>query len=617
VPASKIHEAFVPCFLDINLIGTLSVTIETMNENILQHACLRAHTQALKQNESEYLKELVAQINTLSTAVKGTSLAALHLTGNHKAFNKTVQQWDIASLYKMFTHLDAPRQANQLAKKIETIEREHPHLLQVEEAENVMVGSNSNKRRPDEVEEVPVKRKRHRKIDVFRKKHKEIKQELEGHQCKACRDIQDDSVVLELIASASVSGSLARKLRMLWAPTLKPDYLEYVMLEMPKKTVWQFVADLAHFKPSDFTVPYFLADIFGESIPEDSFVHIMRKLMDAEDDDLVATFRDMATTFPQIYKSYAFLRTKNKLIHSKEIVELLAESIPVDTAIWYFEELYSVSKTVPKILVKRMHESDFLGSAATSDSKVFTYGKLLERLLTFQKLFERKRMAESLMDVAANRLDILKERYMDDTNKKAVAVFGDASSSMTTAIEAAAIIASIVSTTLDGELSFFASGLVESPHKKPSSVEETLEICRKIRAHGCTSLAACLWPYYEQKKSMDTIVMVTDEHENTMCNGFQFADLFKKYKETINPNVVLVVVRVGAGSKSFQNSLERNGIEAKTVIIDNYRPDLTKFNGLVGQIAAASQAVGYGPSQSVKNMDVDVDTDEDFVLIDE
>eukprot|EP00980_Cylindrotheca_fusiformis_P017788 scaffold5605_cov128-Cylindrotheca_fusiformis.AAC.29 len=585
-----------------------------MKDSIFQHACLRAHTQALQQNESEYMMKLMAEMNTMSPAVKGTCFAALHLTGSHKALNETVQFWDIVSLYKMFSCLDAPRQARQLSEKIERIEVQHPHLIEMEE--KTMLESTSSKRKSEEVAtDVPIKRKRPRKIDGLRKKYDELQKEMNAHQCTACKDIHDNSAVAELISSASVSGSLARKVRTLWAPKLKPDYLEFVMLEMPKKTVWQFVSDLAHFKPADFSVPYFLADIFGESIPEDSFVYAMRNVMDAEKDDIAGTFRDVAARFPQVYKSYAFLRTKSHLTRSKAIVELLAENIPIDTAIWYFEELYSVARSTPQILAKRIQDNDLLNLAAISDSKVFTYGKLLERLLMFRKMNCRK-MAEALMDVAASRLDALKERYMDNTRKKVVAVFGDASSSMTTAIEAAAIISSIVSTTLDGELSFFASDLVNSPHKKPSSVEETLEICTKIRANGCTNLASCLWPYYEQKKLVDTIVMVTDEFENSLCLGLHFAELLKKYKETVNPRVVLVLVRVGTGSKNFQNSLRANDIEAKVVMIDNSRPDLTKFDGLVGQIAAASQAVSDGDmGQSAK--DADVEVCGDFVLVDD
>jgi len=586
-----------------------------MDSNTFQQANLWTHVHAVKQDETTYMKQLTTNMESLSTPVKGTSFAALHLTGKHKALHSTIKYWDIASLYKMLTYLDAPRQLKQLTKKIQRIESQHPHLLRVDDEENGMDESNT-KRKTENKEGAPVK-KRRRKIDSLRTQLKKLKGDLEGNLLKTSDNnttTNVDSSISEMIESASVSGSLARKIRTLWAPTLKADYLEFVMLEMPKKTVWRYVADLVHFKPTDFSVPYFLADIFDESIPEDSFVFVMRKLMDASDDELVNSFRDVATSFPQIYKSYAFLRNKNRLVRSKEIVELLAEYIPLETAIWYFEELYSVSKKVPTILARRMEEDDFLLTIRRNESKVFTFGKLLERLLTFQKLHQTK-LASLLMGVAAMKLDLLKEKYRDNLNPKAVAVFGDASSSMQTAIEAAAIIASIISTTLDGELSFFASDLVKSPHLKPSSVEETLEVCQEIQAHGCTNLAACLWPYFEAKKVVDTIVMVTDEYENTKCHNYYFADLLAAYRKEVNPNVVLVVVRVGMGSGEFQRSLDTNEIEPKVVIIDSSRPDLTKFDGLVGQIAAASQA----PQVMEKSDEVETDIsteEEDFVMVD-
>merc|ERR1712232_1112292 len=203
-----------------------------------------------------------------------------------------------------------------------------------------------------------------------------------------------------------------------------------------------------------------------------------------------------------------------------------------------------------------------------------------------------------------------------------VAVFGDASSSMTTAIEAAAIIAGIVSTCLEGELSFFASQLVESPHPKPSTVDETLEICRQIRASGCTSLAAALWPYLGQRKVLDTIVLVTDEWENRKCHGFYFAELLKGYREKVNPQVVLVIVRVGQGSACFQRSLASNGIEATTIIIDGFRPDMTKFDALLGEIALASRTGSddtdddsNGPVVVANKVDKAMDEEADFVMV--
>lgn len=227
-----------------------------------------------------------------------------------------------------------------------------------------------------------------------------------------------------------------------------------------------------------------------------------------------------------------------------------------------------------------------------------TYGKLVERILTFRKLGVS--FAEDLLPVADARLEQLKSVWgnhtatatgMNDgiptkTSKThRVAVFGDASSSMSRAIEAASIFASMVSVCFDAELSFFGWGLVRSPHPKPRNVQEALEICDKVRASGCTCLAAALWPYFESKTKMDLFVMVTDEEENTNHEGYNFAALLAAYRRTVHPDAKLVVVRVGRGCRRFQGTLREHGIDYKTVVVDGERPDHAKFDALLGQIA--------------------------------
>ena len=194
-------------------------------------------------------------------------------------------------------------------------------------------------------------------------------------------------------------------------------------------------------------------------------------------------------------------------------------------------------------------------------------------------------------------------------------MFGDASSSMQAAIEAATIFASMVSACLSGELSFFNGNVVPSPHDQPQTVRETLRVCHQIRACGCTSLASALWPYYQKAKVVDLFVMVTDEEENTRFQGHMFADLLAKYRQDVNPQVQLIVVTVGNGDGRFRTSLASQEIEYKTVTIDGTRPDLTKFDGLVGRLAAMSNVAeptqGEGePLRGEKESD-------DFVLGDE
>mmetsp|Transcript_11208 Transcript_11208/g.16445 ORF Transcript_11208/g.16445 Transcript_11208/m.16445 type:complete len:231 (-) Transcript_11208:110-802(-) len=199
------------------------------------------------------------------------------------------------------------------------------------------------------------------------------------------------------------------------------------------------------------------------------------------------------------------------------------------------------------------------------------------------------RFADDLLPLADASLEELRSCWKGENLNRKVAAFGDASSSMQSAIEAATIFSSMVSVCFEGELSFFSSDLVASPHKRPANVHETIEVCRKVKACDCTSLAAALWPYFENKIIVDMFVMVTDEYENYPKNGYDFAELLSEYKQEVNPDVVLVIVCVGKGDTRFRNSLLRNDIESKLVEVDGARPDHSKFDALLGQLALLSQ----------------------------
>ncbi len=476
--------------------------------------------------------------------------------------------------------MDRSRKARQLEKKILKIECTHP-TLKLEEGQTIATASDDSIKK--------LKKSRKRKIDQYRKEYNSLKKDLDN-SFHNIGDTEAHSAVQELINSASVSGSLARKVKD-WAKSLKNHDLQLIMLGLPKDP-WRKLADIVHFHPDDFSDPNFLLDIHRDSSSSNdgftrsshSFVGRMRKLEELSEDhgiELTQQFLDIATKYPHIYYCYAYIRTKSFLMTNEDIVTSLAAKIPLDTALWYFEELHRVSKDCQAILGERLSEFGCNDDEILNSSTKLTFGKLVERILTFQKM--KLTFAESLIPYAKNRLNTLKERWSGDCNAR-FAVFGDASSSMQTAIEASTVFATMVSVCFNAELSFFASDLVKSPHQNPKTLEETFEVCEKIRASGCTSLAAALWPYYSEKKVMDTFVLVTDEVENTSSNGYRFAQLLAEYKKHVNEDVKLIVVRVGKGYVPFQKSLESHGIQFKVVMIDSSRPDLAKFDGLLGQL---------------------------------
>lgn len=85
---------------------------------------------------------------------------------------------------------------------------------------------------------------------------------------------------------------------------------------------------------------------------------------------------------------------------------------------------------------------------------------------------------------------------------------------MQTPIVSATNFAAMVSVCWGGELCFFSSSYVASPHHRPQTVEQVLEITRRIRANKGTAIAAGLWDAYKKKVVHQRIVLVMDENEN-------------------------------------------------------------------------------------------------------
>eukprot|EP00551_Chaetoceros_affinis_P010650 CAMPEP_0203672868 /NCGR_PEP_ID=MMETSP0090-20130426/9608_1 /ASSEMBLY_ACC=CAM_ASM_001088 /TAXON_ID=426623 /ORGANISM="Chaetoceros affinis, Strain CCMP159" /LENGTH=630 /DNA_ID=CAMNT_0050538303 /DNA_START=54 /DNA_END=1946 /DNA_ORIENTATION=+ len=611
--------------------------------------CLRAHVRALLRDAPNYKKELqfICESGTFevtSPAARARILAALHITSNHKTVPWFLKKCTGAEVAKALSLLDRSRKLRQLQQKIQKIESIHPNLIDATPKENK---SKVSPTKAKTSRKKKAKSPRQRKIDLYRQLSKTIQAELSEPAKEVSIGDNDDSAVTELIQSASVSGALARKVREWAKSNLEEHELQMIMLGLPKGP-WVGLADLVHFRPDDFAARDFLVDIHNKndkkssskeeesdvikdssapapasspSSSNSSFVSSVRMLKDLHGDSLTAAFFNIASTFKQsLYQSYSYIRTQPELMSSEAIVIALCENIPLDTAIWWFEELNTVSRKCEDIVSKRL--SDVRDNNILSSSKL-TYGKLVERLLTFQKM--NVSFAKDLVPLATSRLGALKEYWKEDEGDSSkVAVFGDASSSMQLAIEASTIFASMVAACFDAELSFFSSGLVKSPHEKPHTVKETLEVCKKIRANGCTSLAAALWPYYSNKIVMDTFVLVTDEEENTQCNGYMFAPLLAEYKKHVNEDVNLIVVRVGRGDTNFQQSLGRNGINYKVVGIDSTRPDLAKFDALLGQVHMISSSSRKIKEQTCDNKSLDstvmvVDDEDqhqdDFVVV--
>ena len=557
-------------------------------------------------------------VSTLSSATKARVVAALQMTGHHQLVDRFLPHCTVVELAKAAQILDRPRLIHQLERRIAAIEQAHPHLQEQHEEEERQQDHSKAKRRAtarhskrrghhgrgrkgamelddnDKMDCSPTVKRRKRRIHVYRKELKHQKSLL-NELCSCPNDAPEQldpkavQAVHELVASASLSGAFARKVRRV-VQQVPSDVLEFVLLS-GAVDYWKRLADVIHFRPTDFAVPFFLSAIHGSPLPEGSFFHGMQQLAHVPDDTLVEHFTNLAASYPQqLFRAFNFLRTEPRLLRNPEIARLLAHKIPVTTALWYLEELaQSSSKLVPSILGQRLQEeTDWMDDQSSKVTNSF--GKLLERIWTFRTLGFSS-VAQQLLPAAEKRLQALRDTWASEWEEEEeglTVILGDKSHSMDSAIRAATILAAMISTCFRGELSFFDHMYRTSPHARPTTVQQVLDICRQIRASGGTSLAAALWPYCKAKRQMDRIILVTDEEENTDYNGYSFAKLLGEYKNEVFADVELVIVCIDKGDAMFRQSLERYKIDCRRIEIDGSRPDLSKFDSLLRQIALLS-----------------------------
>jgi len=260
---------------------------------------------------------------------------------------------------------------------------------------------------------------------------------------------------------------------------------------------------------------------------------------------------------------------------------LVASYTPLDTLIWYHEEL--ATPAVTDAIAQRLQKGE---------TPQFSYGKLMERLMYFERIGAP--FYSTLVPVAEKRLSGI-ELLLEPP----VAVLGDASYSMDVAIRTATIIASVLTLLSQAELKFFNVTAVDAPFAV-RNVRDVLAVAKGVKADGLTASASALWPYYQAKKPVKFFLVVTDEIENNKFqNNYYFPDLFKKYYEEVYPaKLVFVSFLENPSNKGrMVKSLENTGFDVLQFRLDGSRPDLTKMDTLLGLLSSESS---FFPEQVVK-----------------
>lgn len=395
-----------------------------------------------------------------------------------------------------------------------------------------------------------------RQIRVYEKQLKRL--ELSKTKPKAAKLGQIKNNIDNLnklkVSDGSASGAVARHVQR-WTRTLTQRELEYFALHMPTEP-WRKLADIVHFNPTkDFpALPWFLPFCFGTPAPEGTMISRCQNLTRANINNLIQEFQ-----IP-----YSHLKQFKEHLNSESKARIASHEEKLDTILWYYEDLECPE--VDQIISERLRNGEQI---------TLPYGKLMDRLLLIRTLrdnqpdiltFYRNHPQEigrgrsvvnnntnqssvqptkgalyaDLIPVAEGQLE-----KMQLPLESPVAVLADASYSMEIAIRTATILSSLLTALCSAKLTFF-HGQMFPPAFTPKNVEDALTLALTTNVGGGTANAIALLPYYLQKESIKTFIMVTDEEENEsieLADGSKtrFFKLFLKYREEVYPSKLVFI----------------------------------------------------------------------------
>eukprot|EP00026_Physarum_polycephalum_P000342 Phypoly_transcript_00342.p2 GENE.Phypoly_transcript_00342~~Phypoly_transcript_00342.p2 ORF type:complete len:719 (+),score=127.38 Phypoly_transcript_00342:2610-4766(+) len=356
----------------------------------------------------------------------------------------------------------------------------------------------------------------------------------------------------------SVSGSLAQKIRK-WVKSIPAEKLTFYALTLPKQP-WRELADLVHLHPSkDFQCPFL--EIAFDSEPAPGSMLAECSTLDAYNCVEIAKKWKVP---------YSYLRLHVKPL-PEEVKAAVADYAPLDTLLWYHEEL--ACERVDQVIAERL---------SNGEQPKFGYGKLMERLLYMRRAGVS---AYKLLEPAADK----RLRSLHLALESPVSVLGDASFSMDVAIRCATIIGSVLTLLTNADLKFFHSECFD-PVVGPRTIAQVLQVATETKAAGLTAPACALVNYYKEKKVVKFFIVVTDEIENEKYQGQYFPSLFLKYHKEVYPAKIVFVSFLPNPTEKGRmvTALENMGLVPLQFRLDSNRPDLQKLDSLLGLLATES-----------------------------
>lgn len=421
----------------------------------------------------------------------------------------------------------------------------------------------------------------------------------------------------------SLNNSKIKFITKHWIKNIPKDELEFSAIQY---TIgWKKLIDLFHLKPSDFQLEWFTKYIFTSEAPKTSVLYNYKQIK--------------GTNIHHLAKSYkipfAYLKSKHKNLLDDKLKKIVSDYTPLDEVIKHWEHL-NTPEVYVRTIFRLNKENDINMMYGELIKRIQMMGKK-NKLLTavndmaemldipFQEMTHRITNLDQEDLVVIDCLENIAHQFhinvgslrqqieqLDLTEKEdqvvtkmteiaekklshyklhiqqPVAVFGDASASMGVAIRTSSIITSVLCKLAEAKLHLFRNvdEVIKNP---PRNVRDVLKMGKECKAFNSTSPAASMMPYLKNKEVIKTFIIVTDEEENTHCEGKRFSEIYKEYRKTVYPaELVFISFIEGRNDGQMVTDLKEtvNGIE-KDIIqfrLNGHKPDLRKLDTLLNTL---------------------------------
>lgn len=293
-----------------------------------------------------------------------------------------------------------------------------------------------------------------------------------------------------------------------------------------------------HIKPNERAN----AVLFKDAPPEDSLAFALKQLAKAQD----------AETQAQLIAQY-------KLPYTVAIGAIKQLTPEILVAL--------VNAMSPQEVINNLNSLKKRGAIEDAQVKALIEAKLAEATTSERvSAFKAKKAAEvaSIDEATVAQLERVVDEQVQRKGKitKSTALLVDKSSSMTEAIAVGKQIAALISGISDADLFVYAFNEKAEPVTAQGKVLSDWEKAfQNIAPSGMTSIGVALDMMRKQKQSVEQIIIVTDEGENTAP---YFTKTYIQYSQELQvlPNVV--IVKVGNCSNYLEGQLQQNQVAFET-----------------------------------------------------